>query len=90
MRARRRDGRIPAVAKVRKLKSSSDLQPQVLNLFLACLILTLMSARVSFGQKVKVGQPAPDFSVPTLDDGKTVRLSDFRGRRVLIFTWASW
>ncbi len=49
-----------------------------------------MSARVSFGQKVKVGQPAPDFSVPTLDDGKTVRLSDFRGRRVLIFTWASW
>jgi len=50
----------------------------------------LITPGASFGQKVRVGEPAPDFSVPTLDGKSTVRLSDFRGRRVLIFTWASW
>lgn len=59
-------------------------------LFLAGLILLFMSPSLGFGQKVKVGQPAPDFSVPALDGQRTVRLSDFRGRRVLIFQWASW
>ncbi len=37
-----------------------------------------------------VGEPAPDFAVQSLEGGRTIRLSDFRGHRVLIFTWASW
>ena len=32
---------------------------------------------------------APDFALPDRD-GKLVRLSDFRGKKVLIVTWASW
>jgi len=32
---------------------------------------------------------APDFALPNLD-GKLVHLSDFRGKKVLIVTWASW
>lgn len=32
---------------------------------------------------------APDFALPDLE-GKMVRLSDFRGKKVLILTWASW
>lgn len=32
---------------------------------------------------------APDFALPDRQ-GKLVRLSDFRGHRVLILTWASW
>ena len=32
---------------------------------------------------------APDFSLPDRD-GKLVRLSDFRGKKVLLLTWASW
>jgi len=32
---------------------------------------------------------APDFALPDRT-GKTVRLSDFRGKKVLIITWASW
>ncbi len=37
----------------------------------------------------KVGQPAPGFELQTLDGG-TVRLSDFRGRPVVVNFWASW
>ena len=32
---------------------------------------------------------APDFALPNLE-GNLVRLSDFRGKKVLIVTWASW
>ncbi len=32
---------------------------------------------------------APDFAVPDRK-GKLVHLSDFRGKKVLVFTWASW
>lgn len=32
---------------------------------------------------------APDFAVPDRK-GKTVHLSDFRGKKVLVVTWASW
>lgn len=32
---------------------------------------------------------APDFALPDRK-GKTVRLSDFRGKKVFLFTWASW
>ncbi len=32
---------------------------------------------------------APDFAVPDRK-GKIVHLSDFRGKKALVFTWASW
>ncbi len=32
---------------------------------------------------------APDFELPNRD-GELVRLSDFRGKKVLVVTWASW
>lgn len=41
--------------------------------------------------KVKVGDPAPDFSLPTID-GRTVTLAEFRGKKniVLSFIPAAW
>ena len=35
------------------------------------------------------GQPAPDFALQSLD-GKTMHLSDFRGKAVLLNFWATW
>jgi peroxiredoxin len=40
-------------------------------------------------KSVKIGDPAPDFSLKSLD-GRGLRLSDYRGKRVLLFVWASW
>jgi AhpC/TSA family len=54
------------------------------------------SARVwSFGEMPMLrgafleSRVAPDFSVPDRK-GRDVRLSDFRGKKVLLVTWASW
>jgi len=38
---------------------------------------------------VTVGSPAPDFEL-TMVDGGTARLSDFRGKTVVVNFWASW
>lgn len=38
---------------------------------------------------LKAGTPAPDFDVKTLD-GKPLKLSDFRGKFVLLDFWATW
>lgn len=35
------------------------------------------------------GTPAPDLALPSLD-GDTVSLTDFRGKRLLLFFWGSW
>lgn len=40
-------------------------------------------------KKTQAGQFAPDFAQNT-PDGKTIRLTDFRGKYVLIDFWASW
>lgn len=38
---------------------------------------------------LKVGEKAPDFTLQTLD-GKTVKLSDYRGKKVFLNYWATW
>lgn len=43
---------------------------------------------LALGQ-VAVGQPFPDVTLQLLNGGK-VRLSEFRGRKLLIVNWASW
>jgi peroxiredoxin len=44
---------------------------------------------VKASNTVKAGDTAPNFMLPSLD-GEPVRLSDYRGKRVALFMWASW
>lgn len=36
--------------------------------------------------ELKVGDPAPDFSLPA-SDGKTYTLSDFKGKQAIVIAW---
>ena len=38
---------------------------------------------------VNPGDVAPDFTLSSLD-GSEVSLSDFRGKKLILFMWASW
>lgn len=48
----------------------------------------LQNAGPKLNGKMK-GAPAPDFTLPTVD-GKQVKLSDLRGKTVLLNFWATW
>ncbi|MFL6300963.1 MAG: TlpA family protein disulfide reductase [Terriglobales bacterium] len=58
-----------------------------------------LGARISRNQKVGLeppeapqvaaGNPAPEFELKTLD-GKTAKLSDYKGKAVLLNFWATW
>ena len=39
---------------------------------------------------VEVGEVFPDIELPTIDGKSTVRLSELRGKRVLLIEFASW
>ena len=54
---------------------------------LAIAIAFLVPALVG---AVQVGQPAPDFTLPTLDGGQRVSLTSLRGKVVVLDFWASW
>lgn len=59
------------------------------SLVLAMMVILIQPA-AGGDRPISIGQTAPDFAVQSLNGTQTIRLSDFRGRRVLIFTWASW
>ena len=55
----------------------------------AAMILAATTASLAASSKVTVGQPVPAFSVTTAE-GARLDIASLRGKRVLIFMWASW
>lgn len=64
-----------------------------LALVLALLLPLAAAAAPDFAamdiQRYDPPKPAPEFSLPDLD-GRPVKLSDLRGKVVLLFYWATW
>ena len=61
----------------------------VISLMLVFGIQKTRHARQVDGAGKLQGQPAPDFSLASLD-GKTLKLSDYHGKAVLLNFWATW
>ena len=43
----------------------------------------------SMGSGVSIGSIVPDFTLTSLD-GNAVSLSDYQGKRIILFCWGSW
>ena len=73
--------------------NQSGMNPAWAALMLLCACLTLMPLSARADQEptigTAVGEAYPDFVLPTLD-GNDVRLSDYRGTKVLLIHFASW
>jgi len=48
-----------------------------------------MRSDMTVNRQVKVGDEAPDFTLRSLD-GHAVSLSDYRGKKLVLFMWGSW
>lgn len=57
---------------------------------LACLLPMSSSAAQETAYRPAVGQPHPHFVLPNIENGKAVSLDSFRGRKFLLFHFASW
>lgn len=83
---------IDALVDVANKRKLSEIEPVFLGLSKEVRQLAAakqLEARIWADKSIKVGSKAPDFSQPDVD-GKPIKVSDFKGRYVLIDFWASW
>ena len=50
------------------------------------VLATLLAGGSAFAAELKVGDPAPNFTMPG-SDGKTYTLSDFKGKKAVVLAW---
>ena len=53
---------------------------------LALLAMSGAFATTALAAELKVGDPAPDFTLQA-SDGKTYKLSDFKGKQAVVLAW---
>lgn len=68
--------------------------PRIIFLFIVCLFLSLAACSKSDTPRNSAvateKSPAPDVSVVSLANGSTLKLSDLKGKVVLLNFWATW
>lgn len=77
--------------KVTKLKPKKKFNPMWM-IIIVVVAVTLVAVTVLSANTAKVatvGQPAPDFTLRTVD-GEQISLSQFKGKPVIINFWATW
>lgn len=74
---------------MRLLEFPARAQPPALLALLILSLLPLWSCAGETKPEIAVGEPAPDFSRPSLE-GSTVTLSSFEGQPVVLNFWATW
>ncbi len=57
---------------------------------IALIFLMIASGRAAAPAGLQVGQPFPHLTLPALEDGQPLSLTDFRGEKVILHIWASW
>jgi hypothetical protein len=60
---------------------------------LTTAVMIWCSTYVTFAAEAytpRVGEPHADFMLPRIDNGHPIKLSDLRGKRVLLIHFASW
>src|SRR6187399_885358 len=55
-------------------------------LMFAMAVVAGLAAAPATAQELKVGDPAPDFTLQATD-GKTYKLSDFKGKQAVVIAW---
>src|SRR6187399_1686623 len=55
-------------------------------LMFAMAVVAGLAAAPATAQELKVGDPAPDFTLQATD-GKTYQLSDFKGKKAVVLAW---
>ncbi len=53
------------------------------------MLCTILAAAAILPQGVEIGKPVPEVSLTDMG-GKPVRISQFRGKKLILFNWASW
>lgn len=57
---------------------------------IALALLLVASIGTAAPSGLQVGQPFPHLTLPALEDGQPLSLTDFRGEKVILHIWASW
>ncbi|ANM29684.1 hypothetical protein ABI59_08965 [Acidobacteria bacterium Mor1] len=59
---------------------------------LAALLLMPATTALAQGLDIpfEVGQPFPELSLPSAEDGQPLSIRDFRGKKVVLHVFASW
>ena len=57
--------------------------------FLVLVSICLSTSNLT-AYELKVGEPFPTLTLPSLQDGRPLSVADFRGEKLILHIWASW